>query len=139
MKQAKELLQNGNYTCVLCKDDVVYTSTLTGIAPMVQFLSLEIDLRGFHAADRIVGKAAALLFVLAGVDCVYAPVMSRDAVNVFSLHHISCEYEQLTEQIINRAGTGPCPMEEAVSGIEDPQQAFESVKTALTRLQQKQA
>ena len=131
---AKQIFEQGGYTCVLSDGETTYTSTLTGISPLVGFLSSGTYLKGFFAADKIVGKAAALLFALAQVRCVYAPVMSRDAAEVFSRFGIQYEYGCLTPGIINRTGDGPCPMEQAVTGIDNPEKAFEAVKQTLKRL-----
>lgn len=128
---AKEFLQSNGYTCVLCKEDIVYTSSLTGISPMVEFITSGIDLTGFSAADKVVGKAAAMLFVLAGIKEIYASVMSEQAVKIFSQHGIKYSYCTLAQAIINRAGTGSCPMEEAVKDIENPSDAFDAIKQKL--------
>lgn len=128
IEKAKELLQQGKYTCVLCKGDTVYTSTFQGVAPMVEWLGSGADLRGYSAADKIVGKASAMLFVLAGVKEVYAPVMSEGAINTLSHHGIRCLCDTRTDGIINRTGTGSCPMEQAVRNIQEPSAAFEAIK-----------
>lgn len=134
LQQAKEILNMGNDTCVLCKGNQIIKSTLTGIAPMVQFLTNKTDLRGFSAADRIVGKAAAMLFVLAEVKEVYASVMSKSAADMLSAHGITPSWGELTEHIINRQGTGLCPMEQAVQQITDPAQGFEAIQMTLASL-----
>lgn len=75
-------------------------------------------------ADKVVGKAAALMFVLGGVKRVYASVISQSALNVLNTHGVETVYEKLVPYIINRAGNGPCPMEYAVRDTEDPQTAY---------------
>jgi len=128
---AKTLFLSGKYTCVLCKDDIIHTSTLSGISPMVEFITAGINLNGFSAADKIVGKAAAMLFVLAGVTEVYACVMSEQAVKVFLKYGMQYYCDKLTQAIINRAGIGLCPMEQAVKDIENPSDAFDAIKRTL--------
>ena len=130
---AKNLLQE--YTCVLVKDSSVYGSTKTGIAPMLDFLSQDLDLSGFSAADKIVGKAAAMLFVLAGVKEVYGQVMSRAAQAFLQSHGISCSCDTLTEHIINRKGDDICPMEKTVQNMDDPATAFSALLQTRKRLQ----
>lgn len=134
IENAKELLQHGKYTCVLCKGDMVYTSTLRGVAPMVEWLGSGTDLGGYAAADKIVGKASAMLFVLAGVKEVYAPVMSEGAIHTLSHSGIRCFFDTHTDGIINRTGTGSCPMEQAVRNIQEPSAAFEAIKRTLKLL-----
>lgn len=134
LKKAKELLKNGQYTCVLCKGNVIYTSTLKGISPMVGFLGDDIDLNGFSAADKIVGKAAAMLFSLAGVKEVYAEVLSKSAAEYLSDRNIAFSYGTLTDKIINRKGDDICPMEKTVADLTDEKSAFEAVKNKLNKL-----
>lgn len=137
MDRAKALFRTGNYTCVLVNADSVYTSTLSGVAPMIDFISSGTDLQGFSAADKIVGKAAAMLFVLAGVKAIYSPIMSEKAVNVFFEYGVSPFYDTLTSAIINREGTGLCPMDQAVKDIDDPHIAFLAIKQTLDLLKTK--
>lgn len=134
IENARDLLEKERKTCVLCRGAARYSSEKTGIAPMVDFISDGVDLRGFSAADKIVGKAAALLFVLAGVAEVYAEVMSKEAAEILRQHGIPCSWGEMTERIVNRAGTGPCPMEEAVRGLTDPRAALEAIREKQRRL-----
>lgn len=136
LNRAKALLESApQYTCVLCLGETVYTDEQKGIAPMMSFLDRGVCLRGFSVADRIVGKAAALLFVLAGVRAVYAQVLSEGGMRVLAQHGIPFEYDTLTPAIINRKGTGLCPMEQAVRDIGTPEQARQAIRTAMERLQ----
>ena len=132
--KAKKILDEGNYTCVLCRGDTVYTSDEKGIRPMIRWIEAGVDLSVFSAADKIIGKAAALLFVLTGVRAVYAPLMSEGAVTVFSQHNIKFEYIKTVSTIINRKGDGPCPMERSVFEINDPALAYKALVQKLTEL-----
>ena len=80
LTRAIEQLNSGVCTCVLCKEDIVCTSTERGVKPLLNWLDRGVDLHGFSAADKVVGKAAAFLYVLLGVKEVYAPVMSESAI-----------------------------------------------------------
>ena len=85
-------------------------------------------LEGAIVADKVVGKAAALLMVKGGVKEVYAETVSESALEVFRSHQIPATFGTCVLKIMNRAGTGPCPMESAVAEINDPQTAFEALK-----------
>lgn len=61
LEKAKSLLKN-NITCVLVKDDNVLSSTKTGIAPVMELIENNVNLEGYSVADKIVGKAVAMLF-----------------------------------------------------------------------------
>ncbi len=134
LENAKNQLKNEGYTCVLCKGTQLYTSRETGISPMLDFLEKNTVLSGFSAADKIVGKAAAMLFALAGVAELYAEVLSRSAVSVLESYGIRYSYGILTERIINRRGDGICPMEETVAEITDPQEAFYALQQKRRQL-----
>ena len=121
-------------TCVLCRGDNTYTSEKSGIAPMLGFLADGVGLDGFSAADRIIGKAAAMLFVRAGVREVYGEVMSRAALPVLEKYGIRCSFGALTDRIANRAGDGICPMEATVAGIDDPAEAEAALRDKLVQL-----
>ncbi len=133
-ERAKTLFEGNNYTCVLCKGEQIYTSTERGVKPLLELLDGAENLNGFSAADKIVGKAAAMLYVLLGVKEVYAEVLSRAGAEVFANYKIACEYGELTGQIINRNGDGICPMEKAVQEIDDPVLGLKAIKNKLALL-----
>ena len=128
------LASDGGYTCALVRGDKSYTSKAAGIAPLVRFIDDGLELSGFSAADRIVGKAAALLYAHMGVAYVYGEVMSAPALEALGKHGIACEYSTLTDGIINRRGDGACPMERAVENIDEPTAAVRAVKATLEKL-----
>lgn len=134
LTKAIKQLNSGAYTCVLCKGDTIYTSTERGVKPLIDWLDNGIDLKGFSAADKVVGKAAAFLYVLLGVQEVYAPVMSENAIYTLARNGVQPYCDQSVKHIINRTGTGFCPMEEAVVDIEEPNEALENMRSRLLQL-----
>ena len=97
------------HTLALCKNGEVILSDKRGVAPMADFLQEGCVLEGWSAADRIVGRAAAMLFSLLGVSAVYGAVMSEGGRDYLESRGIRAEYGVLVPQIINRAGNGVCP------------------------------
>ena len=134
LERARRLLETEGYTCVLVRGDTVYTSRETGIRPMVGYLSQGTELGGFSAADKIVGKAAAMLFALAGVTALHAEVLSRKGAAILEEYRIAYTCGTLTDEIVNRQGTGPCPMEQAVRDVYELTAALQAVKDTLARL-----
>lgn len=132
--KAIEILEQGDYTCAVCRDDVFYTATLRGVKPLLDWLDSGLSLDGFCAADRVVGRAAAFLYCLLGVSEVYARVMSRPAAQVLADHNIRVHADTFTDGIINRKGTGPCPFESAVMEISDPAQALVTIRNKLSTM-----
>lgn len=134
LEAARALLNTEECTCVVCKDGVVHLSNRRGVAPLMGWLEDGTDLRGFSAADKVVGKATALLYCLLGVRAVYARVMSRAAIQVFEQQNIPYFYDKAVDAISNRAGDGLCPMETATRDISDPTLAPAAIRKALAVL-----
>ena len=128
LRRAIALLKSGEYTCVLAKGERIYTSRERGVAPMLGYLAEHLNLQGFAVADRIVGRAAAMLFVLAGIEEAYGEVMSKGAAEYLRQRGIGASFGVETERIINRAGNGSCPMEAAVAGIDDPVAGYDAIR-----------
>lgn len=101
---------------------------------MIRFIAEERDLSGYSAADVIVGKAAAMLFVKAGIAEVYGKVTSAAGRDYLIRHNIPCSWDTLTESIINRKGDDICPMEKTVADLCDAQEGYEALKARLLAL-----
>lgn len=134
IEHAKQLLTDAGYTCVICRGDDIHTSEKRGVAPLIELLDSKIDVRGYSAADKAVGKAAAMLFVLLGVGEIYAVVMSRGAKAVFDEHGIKYSCGEEVEYIINRKKDGVCPLEKAVMDIDDPAEAQKEIKETIEKM-----
>ena len=133
-QKAIDLLQSGGYTCVLCREDTVYTTTERGVKPLVRWLTEETNLQGFSAADKVVGKATAYLYCLLDVKAVHSQVMSGAAARVLEENGIAASQDLLVENIINRQGTGICPFEEAVWEIHDPKNALTAIRCKMEQM-----
>lgn len=124
---------NGHSIC-LCRGGDIIVDDGRGISPMIRLIKEGTDLTGYSAADIIVGKAAALLFLKAGIAEVYGKVMSASAKNILSENGVSCSFDTLTDRIINRAGKDICPMEKTVADIDLPEEAFDALCRRLEEL-----
>ena len=133
LEQAVAALQPP-HTLALCRDGTLLTSDRRGVAPMVAFLREGEALEGYAAADRVVGKAAAWLFILAGVRAVYAATLSEGGRELLTRHGIPVQYETLTPTIRNRDNTGICPMEQAVAEATDPADALRRIEERMAQL-----
>ncbi|MCH5350718.1 MAG: DUF1893 domain-containing protein [Clostridiales bacterium] len=124
----------GAHTICLCKGGECLTDDKRGIAPMVGFISRGLDLNGYSVADRMVGKAVALLFVKCGISAVYAKTLSLSGKAVLEKFGIPVEYGALVEKVINRDGTDICPMEKTLKDCSDPEEAYVLIKNKLAEL-----
>ena len=132
---AKEVLESGGYTCVLTDGTSLHTSTLRGVKPLVQFLEGRNIPENLYAADKVVGKATAYLYILLRIHALYAKVISQPALAVLNHYGIAVSYDVLVPNIINRKGDGICPFEEAVMGIADPETAYAAIREKMDVLQ----
>ena len=128
LKRARALLLEGGYTCVLCRGEEFHTAAARGVKPLVDWLDSGLDLKGFSAADKVVGRATAFLYVLLEVKAVHALVMSTPAKEALEANGITALCGREVPGIINRRGDGPCPFEEAVLGITDPVEALAAIR-----------
>lgn len=133
---AKELMELDHHTCVICGEGITYFSEEAGVRPLMQWTAEKRNVKDCCAADKIVGKAAALLYVGLGVKEVYASVMSKKGLETLQKHGIGAFYGELCEDIRNRTGTDICPMEKAVKNAETPAEAAEAIKAAIRTMQE---
>lgn len=139
LAKACRLLQKQQLTCALVNGDLVFISKERGVKPLLDCYYANAIEPGFSAADKVVGKAAAFLYVLLGAKQLYADVLSRPALAVLQQHGIEVRYGQLTDAIKNRAGTGFCPMETAVLAIEEAPEALCAIEKTKAALQKADA
>ena len=68
-------------------------------------------LDGAIIADKVIGKVASTLLVLAGVKEIYAKTISEYAIEVLENNNIKYSFGNRVDYIINNDKTGMCPME----------------------------
>lgn len=134
LDSARSLLEQGNCTCVLCRDGSTVTDSRRGVRPLLELLESETDFHGYSAADKVVGKAAAFLYCLLGVKALYAGVISQPALSVLEDAGITVRYGTFVPAIRNRTGDGFCPMETAVWDLTDPALAPDAIRETLQNL-----
>lgn len=116
LKQAIELLHKEKCSCVIVQGEKPYLFHQRGVKDLYELLTSGGNLLD-HAviADKVIGigKGAAALMILGGVDEVYTVVLSEPALQLFESSGMKgrVSYTTLVPNIINRAGTGLCPVE----------------------------
>jgi hypothetical protein len=125
---ARQLLEEGNSLAIVKNGVCLFTHQGTWIHPIVAAVEMLGDeLQGAAIADRVIGKAAAVLCILYQPACVYTPIASRSAVAVFAKSDICFSCDEIVEGIQNRVGTGLCLAEKTLLDIVDPKLAFEAL------------
>ena len=79
-------------------------------------------------ADKIVGKAVAMVARTAQMRAVYSPLMSQAACDALARDHIAFEYDRLVPLILNKRSDGPCPMERLTLAIDEPRAAVSALR-----------
>lgn len=135
LHRATRMLHSGGYTCVMCQGgEETYAVTARGVRPLVAWYAAGSRFTGFSAADKVVGRGAAFLYVLLGVKMLYADVVSVPALEVLQNAGIETSYGTLVPSIINRTGDGICPFEAAVSDITDPTDAYRAIREKMQEM-----
>ncbi len=122
------------HTLCLSKDGVLILDDKRGITPLLELIASGKDVSGYSAADKVVGKAAAALFIKCGVKQLYAAVLSKGGAKLLESHGVEYVYDTLTDAIINRAGTDACPMEKAVWDIEEIEDMYVAILREHARI-----
>ena len=138
MKTLVNILHEGNHSLVV-GGDTVSTYDGRGVSDLYM-LSHEKPalLRGTAIADKVVGKGAAALMVWAGVGEVYADVISRPALDLLKDNGIQVAYATLVPHIINRAGTGMCPLETRCMPCSTLEECIEQIEAFVREMNEKQ-
>jgi hypothetical protein len=131
---AKIKLEQENYTCVLTDGESFFTSRERGVKPIVEFIASKRLPKGLFAADKVVGKATAYLYIILEIKSLYAKVISKPALDALTEKGIDVKYELLVDNIINRKGDGICPFETAVLKINDANEAYAAVLDKMIEL-----
>lgn len=135
LDKVKEILCTEQATCVINFNENVYISHERGVKPLLKLIDEKCDVNGGAAADKVVGKAAAMLYVLLGVEELYALVISELAIEALEKYGVAVSYEKRVPMIRNRTDTGFCPMEQATKDIDTPNEALLVIRAKLQELQ----
>ncbi len=112
---------------------LLFSSREEGLRPLLRAVEELGPLcpRGCVIADRIVGRAAALIALLLEPSEVHAIVMSSAARGILTSRGVRTVARELVE-FITRPDGRPCPFEEALRGVDKPEEAYELVRRMLS-------
>ena len=132
LEQAKKSLTESSATFVMIRGGKTFSSEMRGVAPILDLLREDPDaLEDGVVADKVIGKAAALLLMYGRIKALYTKVISSHALNVLKDSGIEVVYDKLVPYVINRDGTDMCPMEKLVLEIGSPEEAFEALNKKI--------
>jgi formylmethanofuran dehydrogenase subunit E len=126
LKTAKNRLTNNNVNlCIVKGGKILFESRSHGVAGFLKAVEKhEGKLKGSCIADKIVGKAIALLCVHFNIGAVYADTLSRPAKAIFERFSLYSEYGNLVDNVLDAKRTSLCPFERLVKNVLDPDDAY---------------
>ena len=129
-------LREGELTCAVAHaGKVIFTSQARGVKPLVDFYHTHGSAyAGAALADKVIGRAAALIITLCGVGEVYSDVMSTSALAELRSAGITARCGREVEAIRNRDNTGLCPMEALSQGVQSPREMLARAEEFLRSL-----
>lgn len=131
----ENLLHEGGYSCVIRHGHEVRTFCRRGVIDLYELYETEPEfLAGACVADKVIGKGAAALLALGRVACVHADVASASAVDLLHRAGIKIDCNQQVPHIINRQGTGKCPLETACMDADTPEEAYPLIRDFVQRM-----
>ena len=102
-----------------------------GLVPLLRLYDAG-KLSGAIVMDKVVGRAAAAICAEGGAAKVYASLAGKGAAELLEGRGIPFAAEKTVETILDHEQTGSCPMEQAVSGLDDPKKMVEAIQKAIT-------
>ena len=129
-----ELFVKEGLTCIIYNDKKCYKSKARGVKPLLELVNNNINVNGYNSIDKVIGKAAAFLYIILGVDNIYAEIISEPAYSLLLEYNVSIKYKTLVPFIVNREKNGRCPMEDAVLDINDKDEALVIINRKILEL-----
>lgn len=130
LELAKQTLKHNKLSLVIVKNGaVIFETRMHGVAGFLQAIEkLGSLLHGASVADKIVGRAAAMLCLHSRVESVFALVMSEKAKALLESKGVHYEAKTLVSRVMGKDGRTDCPFERLVSEIDDPKEAYAKLK-----------
>ena len=133
---AKKQLLEKNLTLVITKNDKIIFQTdshrISGFINAIDTLGTQLN--GASVADRVAGKALALLCIYAGINEVYAEILSKKAQSLFEENNVACQWKKLVDNVLDLNETSMCPFEKAAANITDPKDSYATFKVLLEKM-----
>lgn len=130
---ADELLEKEELALAIVKDSrIIFTSSGKGIKPLyTAYEEHKIELEGSSIADKVTGRAAAMLCAHAGIKQLKTKLISENAINILKETNIIYEYDKCAPFIENRDRTGMCPVETLSLKADNMEELLKGIKNFL--------
>jgi len=114
---------------IVNSEKIIFETKAQGIMGLLNAIEdLDTEMRNSSIADKIVGRAAALLCVYSKVSAVYAVTMDENGLQILRDNDIVCQFEKIVPYILNLKQDSICPFEKLLINISDPKEAFKKLR-----------
>ncbi len=128
MNRLVELLHDSGATLVVESRGEVMTFTSRGVKDLFELYTNHRELlQGARVADKVTGAGAAALMALGGVAEYHTDVISEKALSLLDRSGVAGMAEKVVPYIINRAGTGQCPLESLIGDIDNLEEIYDVI------------
>lgn len=125
-------LREGGYSCVVRNGNETRTFCQRGVADLLEMYdNTPVFLRNSQIADKVVGKGAAALMVLGGVNKAHADVISSPALQLLRTYGVDVTYSCETDRIMNRHKDGLCPVESLCLDLDSPEEMLTEIRNFI--------
>lgn len=130
--ELKELDELGLSLRVEKDGEIICESRDAMLKPLFACLARQREhMRGAVVIDKVVGRAAALLMILARVGQVITPVASESAKKLLDAAGIPLFAHKIIPVIMNRDRTDLCPMEKMANEFDSPEEFYQKLATII--------
>ena len=136
LEKAKSLLIQNHLTLIIIKRGETLFETksnrISGFLNAIEQLGKKLE--DAAVADKVAGKAVALLCVHSGINAVYAEILSTKAKEVFEKNRITHQWKTLVENILDQNRKDTCPFEKEAKTVTSPNEAYERFNILKQRM-----
>ncbi len=136
LAEASAIIKSKRASFVVMREGkVVHMDEGRGVSPLLRCYENTPELLlGCFAADKIIGKAAAMVLVLGKAGRVYGEIMSVAAWEYLRGRGIPASYGRCVDVITARDKKGICPIEQSVLAIDDPHEGLKKLKQTIVEM-----
>ena len=132
LKEMKARIDGGAAVVVARGGVIIAAEEGRGLDPLLRLMDAG-RLGGAVVMDKVVGVASAAICAEGGAAKVFALLAGKGAAELLGKRGIPFAAEKTVEVILNHEKADSCPMEKAVSGMDDPKKMVEAIRKALGR------
>ena len=132
LKEMKSKIDAGASVVLARGGVIIATEVGRGLDPLLKLFDAG-KLSGAVVMDKVIGRAAAAICAEGGAAKVYASLAGKGAAELLERRSIPFAAVKTVEMILNHEQTDSCPMEKAVSALDEPKKMIEAIRKAKRR------